>query len=362
MAPVYFTSTYAQEAPGKHKGYEYSRTKNPTRDRLEQALAALEGAKEAAAFASGLAAEDAVFRLLRPGDHIVVCRDLYGGTFRLMRRVWENYGLKFQFVDTTNTKTALAAITPKTRMLWIETPSNPLLSITDIAAVTEGAKKRVPNILVCVDNTFATPILQKPLKHGADIVIHSTTKYIGGHSDIIGGAVMTARPEISQEIRFLQNAAGAVPGPMDCFLVLRGIKTLALRMNKHCANAAAVAQCLSRHNNVRRVDYPGLPAHPNHLIANKQMSGFGGMVSFDIQGDARRAQRFFAALKLITVGESLGGVESLACYPWVMTHASIPEEQRRKAGVTETLIRLSVGIEDPDDLIEDLEQALRASR
>lgn len=358
MAPVYFTSTYAQSAPGKHKGYEYSRTKNPTRDRLEAALAALEGGSRALAFASGLAAEDAVLHLLRPGDNILVCQDLYGGTFRLMRRVWENYGLKFSFIDTTQTKNVAGALNSTTRLVWIETPSNPLLSISDIKSIAGEVKKNAPKALVCVDNTFATPILQQPLSLGADIVVHSTTKYIGGHSDIIGGAVVVRDPQLAESLAFYQNAVGAVPGPMDCFLTHRGLKTLALRMMAHCENAGQAARYLVRHPKVRKVHYPGIPRHPGHALVKTQMNGFGGMVSFELKGDVRKTNKFFSRLKLITVGESLGGVESLACYPWVMTHASIPEDQRRAAGVTENLVRLSLGIEKAHDLIDDLKQAL----
>ncbi|MBI4368686.1 MAG: aminotransferase class I/II-fold pyridoxal phosphate-dependent enzyme [Elusimicrobia bacterium] len=358
MPPVYMTSTYAQQSPGVHKGYEYSRTQNPTRERLERALAALEGARHGLAFASGLAAEDAILRLLKPGDHVLCGRDLYGGTYRLMKRVWERYGLNFDFVDASNARNFVGALKTRTRMIWIESPSNPLLSVADFGLLTVLLKKRRSDLLVVVDNTFATPIFQQPLSLGADLVIHSTTKYIGGHSDVIGGAVMTNRDETAQGLRFLQNAAGAVPGPMDCFLTMRGIKTLALRMKAHETGAGKVARYLSEHYKVERVYYPGLNSHPGHENAGRQMTGFGGMVSFDIRGDGGTATEFFSALRLFTVGESLGGVESLACYPWIMTHAAIPEEERLRSGIKDTLIRLSVGIENPKDLINDLSLAL----
>ncbi|MBI4064183.1 MAG: PLP-dependent transferase [Elusimicrobia bacterium] len=356
--PIYLTSTYAQRVPGKHKGYEYSRTKNPTRDRLERALAELEGVGFASAFASGLAAEDAVLRLLNPGDETLVCRDLYGGTFRLMRRVWQNYGLKFHFLDTTQVANVTGRITSKTKLIWVETPSNPLLSVTDIAVLAKEIHRKAPQALLCVDNTFATPVLQRPAALGADLVVHSMTKYLGGHSDILGGAVATPSAQINEKIKFFQNAAGAVPSPLDCFLVLRGIRTLVVRMKTHCDNAAKTAWFLAGHPAVGRVFYPGFEDHPGHAVAKKQMSMFGGMVSFQIKGGRASAERFFSRLKIFTVGESLGGVESLACYPWVMTHASIPEKERLAAGVTDGLIRLSVGIEGVDDLTADLQNAL----
>lgn len=354
MTPVYLTSTYAQRIPGEHKGYEYSRTQNPTRKSLETALANLEGGRFACAFASGLAAENSILSLLSPGDRVVGGLDLYGGTFRLMKRVWERYGIRFDFVDTTKPELVEQALSDETALLWLETPSNPLIKITDIRKLRSLLNKKSPRAVLVVDNTFATPVLQRPLSLGADLVLHSTTKYIGGHSDVIGGAVITNRPDLDEKIRFHQNAAGGVPGPMDCFLLLRGIKTLSLRMQAHMQGAQAVAAYLSRHKKVSRVYYPG----KNSWGKGKQMRGPGGMVAFEIKGSPKGAMRFFSRLKIFTVGESLGGVESLACYPWSMTHASIPEKARVAAGITAQLIRLSVGIEDPQDLIGDLKQAL----
>lgn len=357
MTPVYFTSTYAQEAPGRHKGYEYSRTHNPTRTALEMALAQLEGAKYALAFASGLAATDAVLRLLSPGDHVLVSRDLYGGTYRIMRRVFEPWGLQFDFVDTTNVAEVEAAFRPNTRLLWIETPSNPLLHISPIAALADLAHER--NAKLVVDNTFATPYLQNPLEMGADIVVHSATKYLGGHSDVVMGAVMLNDEAAYTQLRFLQNAVGAVPGPMDCFLVLRGIKTLPLRMQKHSENAQKIAEFLATHPKVAKVYYPGLLTHPQYLLAKQQMRLPGGMVSFEVKvSSPEDMQPFWKALRIFTLAESLGGVESLINHPALMTHASIPEEERLALGITPGLLRLSVGIEDADDLIEDLRAAL----
>lgn len=357
MPPVYFTSTYAQEAPGRHKGYEYSRTHNPTRTALEMALAQLEGAKYALAFASGLAATDAVLRLLSPGDHVLVSRDLYGGTYRIMRRVFEPWGLQFDFVDTTNVAEVEAAFRPNTRLLWIETPSNPLLHISPIAALADLAHER--NAKLVVDNTFATPYLQNPLEMGADIVVHSATKYLGGHSDVVMGAVMLNDETAYTQLRFLQNAVGAVPGPMDCFLVLRGIKTLPLRMQKHSENAQKIAEFLATHPKVAKVYYPGLLTHPQYLLAKQQMRLPGGMVSFEVKvSSPEDMQPFWKALRIFTLAESLGGVESLINHPALMTHASIPEEERLALGITPGLLRLSVGIEDADDLIEDLRAAL----
>ncbi|GIV22761.1 MAG: cystathionine beta-lyase [Bacteroidia bacterium] len=357
MTPVYFTSTYAQEAPGRHKGYEYSRTHNPTRTALEMALAQLESAKYALAFASGLAATDAVLRLLSPGDHVLVSRDLYGGTYRIMRRVFEPWGLQFDFVDTTNVAEVEAAFRPNTRLLWIETPSNPLLHISPIAALADLAHER--NAKLVVDNTFATPYLQNPLEMGADIVVHSATKYLGGHSDVVMGAVMLNDEAAYTQLRFLQNAVGAVPGPMDCFLVLRGIKTLPLRMQKHSENAQKIAEFLATHPKVAKVYYPGLLTHPQYLLAKQQMRLPGGMVSFEVKvSSPEDMQPFWKALRIFTLAESLGGVESLINHPALMTHASIPEEERLALGITPGLLRLSVGIEDADDLIEDLRAAL----
>ncbi len=357
MTPVYFTSTYAQEAPGQHKGYEYSRTHNPTRTALEAALAQLEQAKFALAFASGLAATDAVLRLLSPGDHVLVSRDLYGGTYRIMRRVFEPWGLTFDFVDTTNPEGVEAALRPNTRLLWVETPSNPLLTVSPISSLAEMAHRH--QALLVVDNTFATPYLQNPLELGADLVVHSATKYLGGHSDVVMGTVMLSDETLHQKLQFLQNAVGAVPGPMDCFLVLRGIKTLPLRMQKHCENAQKVAEFLATHPKVSRVYYPGLLTHPQYLIAKQQMRLPGGMVSFEVRvASVQDLRDFWGALQVFTLAESLGGVESLINHPAVMTHASIPKEEREALGITDGLLRLSVGIEDADDLIEDLKRAL----
>lgn len=341
MTPIYWTSTYAQKAPGVHKGFEYSRTSNPTRQSLEIALAQLEKGNFACAFASGLAAEDAVLHLLSPGDEVLVCRDLYGGTYRLMMRVWKRYGLNFKFINTTKIENTKNALNSQTKMVWIETPSNPLLRITDIKRTSQIAKRFNPKILIAVDNTFATPILQNPLTLGADICLHSTTKYIGGHSDVVGGAVITANQKLDEQIRFHQNALGAVPSPADCFLTLRGIKTLSLRVNAHNLNGRIVSGHLKRCLKVSRVYYPG----------------FGGMVSFEIKGGEAAARTFLSRLKLITLGESLGGVESLACYPPIMTHASIDLKERIKMGISPGLIRLSLGIESAQDLIRDLNQA-----
>lgn len=341
MTPIYWTSTYAQKAPGVHKGFEYSRTANPTRQALEKALAQLEKGRFACAFASGLAAEDAVLHLLNPGDEVLVCRDLYGGTYRLMMKVWKRYGLNFKFIDTTKTENTKNSLSAKTKMIWIETPSNPLLRVTDIKRTSEIAKRFNRKILIAVDNTFATPILQNPLALKADVCLHSTTKYIGGHSDIIGGALITANPSLDERIRFHQNALGAVPSPADCFLILRGIKTLSLRVKAHGLNGKIVSEYLKRRSQVSRVYYPG----------------FGGMVSFEIKGGEAAARTFLSSLKLITLGESLGGVESLACYPPIMTHAAVDPKERIKMGITPGLIRLSLGIESTQDLISDLEQA-----
>lgn len=358
MVPVYFTSTYAQEAPGIHKGYEYSRTHNPTRTALEMALAQLEGAKHGLAFASGLAATDAILRLLAPGDHVLVSRDLYGGTYRIMRRVFEPWGLQFDFVDTTEPSKVETALRPETKMIWIETPSNPLLQISPIAVLADLAHAHGARLVV--DNTFATPYLQNPLEMGADIVVHSATKYLGGHSDVVMGAVMLNNDEDAQRLRFLQNAVGAVPGPMDCFLVLRGIKTLPLRMQKHSENAQKIAEFLATHPKVAKVYYPGLVTHPQYLLAKQQMRLPGGMISFEVKvASVEDLRNFWGALQIFTLAESLGGVESLINHPAVMTHASIPEEERLALGITPGLLRLSVGIEDADDLIADLKAALQ---
>lgn len=360
MTPVYFTSTYVQEAPGKHKGYEYSRADHPTRAVLERNLASLEGVDYGLAFASGLSAENTVLNLLQAGDHVLATQDLYGGTYRLFQRVWAKFGLEFSFVSGEDLEAVRKAIRPNTKLLWIETPSNPLLNIVDLRALCEIAHAH--GIWVVVDNTFATPYLQRPMEHGADIVVHSTTKYLGGHSDVVGGALCVRDKALYESLKFYQNAVGAVPGPMDCFLVLRGIKTLALRMRQHCENAQRIAEYLVGHPEVERVYYPGLPSHPGHEIAKRQMDGFGGMVSLVLKGGLERAMRFMRHTRLFVLAESLGGVESLICHPATMTHASVPPEERARIGLSDALIRLSVGIEDVEDLIEDLEQALRASR
>lgn len=354
--PVFATSTYAQTAPGRHKGFEYSRTKNPTRLMLERNLAALEGGRFGLAFASGMAAMNTVLNLLSAGDHVVCGNDVYGGTHRLLTKVFDACGLSVSFVDTTDPRNVTRAVRPQTRLIWIETPTNPLLRITDIRAVAQIARRR--KILLAVDNTFATPYLQRPLALGADIVAQSTTKYLGGHSDVVGGALVTNDADLAGRLAFYQNAVGAVPSPFDCFLVLRGTKTLAVRMERHCENASKVALWLSRHPRVARVLYPGLPSHPQHALAARQMRGFGGMISFELVGGATRdAARFVSATRLFTLGESLGGVESLIVLPCQATHVSVPPAERRRAGLVDHLIRLSVGIEDAQDLIADLDQA-----
>jgi cystathionine gamma-lyase len=360
MTPVYLTSTYAQSAPGQHKGYEYSRSDHPTRAVLERNLASLEGVEYGLAFASGLAAENAVLNLLQPGDHVVATRDLYGGTYRLFERVWAKYGVEFAYADGDDIDALRRAFRPNTKLLWIETPSNPMLSIVDLRAVCELAHAH--GALAVVDNTFATPYLQQPFEFGADIVVHSTTKYLGGHSDVVGGALCLRDRSLYEQLKFYQNAAGAVPGPLDCFLVLRGIKTLALRMRQHCENARRIAEYLAQHPEVKQVRYPGLPMHPGHALARQQMRDFGGIVTMELHGGVERAMRFLSSTRLFTLAESLGGVESLMCHPATMTHASIPPEERARIGITDALIRLSVGVEDVEDLLEDLEQAIEKSR
>lgn len=358
MTPIYQTSTYAQEAPGKHKGYEYARTQNPTRDALQQNLAALENGNYGICFSSGLAAMDAIMRLLNPGDEVISTNDLYGGTYRQMVRVHERYGIKSGFVDMTNVKNVEKAINKKTRLIWIETPTNPMLNIVDIAAICAVAKDQ--GVMTCVDNTFASPYLQNPLDLGADIVTHSATKYLGGHSDVVHGAVVVKDKTIADQLYFLQNAVGAVPGPQDCFLVLRGIKTLHVRVHRACKNAKKIAKYLKRHPKVRNVYYPGLKDNPFYELASRQMNHglYGAMVSFDLHKDSlEHATKVMSNTKLFLLAESLGGVESLIGHPATMTHASIPREERLKVGLTDSLIRLSVGIEDVEDLIEDLEQA-----
>jgi cystathionine gamma-lyase len=359
MTPVYFTSTYVQDGPGEHKGYEYSRTKNPTRGALEACLAALEGAKYGAAFASGCAASDMLMHLLESGDHVVVSDDVYGGTFRLFDKVFKKHGLSFSFVDMTNPENTLKAITPKTKMIWVETPTNPMLKLIDLARAAEIAKQH-KLISVC-DNTFMTPYFQRPLEFGFDVVTHSTTKYLNGHSDVVGGFVATNDDALAQKIYFHQNAVGGVPGPMDSFLVLRGVKTLHVRMDRHAQNAAKIADFLSRHPKATKVNYPGLESHPQHALARKQMKGFGGMMTFEIKGGLETARKFLKTVKIFACAESLGGVESLIEHPAIMTHASIPKENREKLGISDGLIRLSVGIEDASDLVDDLSRAFDAA-
>jgi cystathionine gamma-lyase len=358
ITPIYQTSTYTQEGLGGHKGFEYSRTGNPTRAALEACLASLENAEFGLAFGSGMAATSAVLSLLRPGDHIVSGDDLYGGTYRIFERVLRPMGISIAYVPARDTNAYQEAIRPETRMIWIETPTNPLLSLVDISAVAAVAARQGARLVV--DNTFATPYLQRPLDLGAHIVVHSTTKYINGHSDVIGGAVLTSDEPAYTDIKFYQNAAGGVPSPFDSWLVLRGVKTLAVRMQKHCENALLVAEFLSKHPLVHRVYYPGLPAHPDHELAGRQMSGFGGMVSFAFDGTLADVDTFARSLRVFSLAESLGGVESLCCHPTSMTHGSIPKEERERRGITDTLLRLSVGIEDHADLIADLDHALAA--
>jgi cystathionine gamma-lyase len=356
IVPIYETSTYTQRAPGEHLGFDYSRTINPTRLALERCLASLENAKYGLCFASGMAAISAALNLLSSGDHVVVTDDLYGGTFRLFDKVLARYGLGFSYVDASRPEAIRAAMTSCTRMLWLETPTNPLMKVVDIAAAAKACAES--SVLVAVDNTFATPFLQTPLDLGADLVVHSTTKYIGGHSDAVGGFVATNRDELYQVIKFHQNAVGAVPGPFDCFLTLRGVKTLAVRMPAHERNAAAIAQFLSARSDIESVYYPGLPSHPQHGLAKRQMRGFGGMLSFVPSGGVGRSKSIARSTKLFSLAESLGGVESLICHPVSMTHGSIPKEEREKGGLSDALLRVSAGIESTADLITDLTQAL----
>jgi cystathionine beta-lyase/cystathionine gamma-synthase len=357
VVPIYATSTYTQAAPGQHLGFDYSRSINPTRVALERCLASLENAAHGLAFASGMAATSAVLNLLSAGDHVVVTDDLYGGTFRLFDKVLARYGLDFAYVDAASTKNVEVAMRKNTRMIWIETPTNPLMKIVDIAALASLA--RAWDAVLAVDNTFATPYLQNPLDLGADIVVHSTTKYIGGHSDAVGGFVATTRDDLHQTIKFHQNAVGGVPGPFDSYLTLRGVKTLAVRMREHEKNAHAVASLLASRPDVECVYYPGLPGHPGHELAQRQMRGFGGMISFIPAGGAERAKRIAKATKIFSLAESLGGVESLICHPVSMTHGAIPKEMRDAGGVHDALLRLSVGIEAQGDILADLDQALR---
>lgn len=357
MTPIFQTSTYVQAAPGDHKGYEYARTQNPTRSVLEANLAALENGTDAICFSSGLAALDAILKLLKPGDEVISTHDLYGGSYRLMTKIFANYGINFHFTDIDDLQNLESLYNAQTRMIWIETPTNPMLQIIDIAKVTLWAKSK--NVFTCVDNTFASPYLQNPLDLGADIVLHSATKYLGGHSDVIHGAVIVKDTELAQRLRFIQNAAGAVPGPQDCFLVLRGIKTLHLRVERSCQNAAVIAERLLSHPKVGKVYFPGLENHPNHEVAKKQMKAFGGMVSFDLKNNTEESARVvLSGTHYFSLAESLGGVESLIGHPATMTHASIPKEERLKVGLTDSLIRLSVGVEDVEDLWADLDQAL----
>ena len=357
MTPIYQTSTYVQSAPGVNKGFEYARSQNPTRFALETALAVIENGKFGLAFSSGVAATDAVIKLLMPGDEVIAANDMYGGTYRLFTKVFEKFGIKFIYVDTTNTANIQTAVSPKTKLIWIETPTNPLMNITDISATATIAKKA--GAILCVDNTFASPYLQNPLDLGADIVMHSSTKYLGGHSDVIQGALIMNDQDLRDQLYFIQKSCGAVPGPMDCFLVLRGIKTLHVRMKQHCENGTVIAHFLRNHPKLEKVYWCGFTDHPNYDIAKKQMRGFGGMMSFTLKDSSiEAAMKVLTSTKLFSLAESLGGVESLINHPASMTHASIPREERIKNGLTDGLIRLSVGIEDADDLVDDLAMAI----
>ena len=359
MPPIFQTSTFAQSSPGKHKGYGYARGANPTRTALENSFAAIENGTNGFAFASGMAAIDCVLRLLKPGDEIIAGDDLYGGTYRMFTQLFQKYGLEFSYVDMNSVENVTNEITQKTKLIWIETPTNPLMKIADIQAISSAVKNINTAILIAVDNTFATPYLQKPLDLGADIVMHSATKYLGGHSDVIMGALIVKEEKLAKEIHFIQFAAGAIAGPMDSFLVLRGIKTLHIRMQRHCENGKLVADFLENHPKVGTVYFPGLENHLGHKIAKKQMKDFGGMVSFKLKDESKEATfKFLENTKLFTLAESLGGVESLVNHPVTMSHASIPEQERLKIGITDSLVRLSVGIEDIEDLLADLEQAL----
>jgi cystathionine beta-lyase/cystathionine gamma-synthase len=355
MTPIYQTSTYVQEAPGKNKGYEYARSQNPTRKALEDAFAIIENGKFGLAFSSGVAATDAVIKLLAPGDEVICGNDMYGGTYRLFTKVFEKFGIKFHYIDMHSAANIEKIINDNTKLIWIETPTNPLMNICDIKAISDVAKKQ--NILVCVDNTFASPYLQNPLDLGADIVMHSVTKYLGGHSDVIQGCLMMNDAVLREKLYFIQKSCGAVPGPMDCFLVLRGIKTLGVRMKAHCENGAKIAHWLRNNPKVAKVYWPGFEDHAGHATAKKQMRDFGGMISFELK-DEKQTNRVLSSTKLFALAESLGGVESLINHPASMTHASIPREERIKNGLSDSLIRLSVGIEDADDLIEDLNAAI----
>ncbi len=358
IVPIYQTSTYVQKSPGVHKGYEYSRTDNPTRQALQECLASLEEGKYGLAYASGMAAIATVLTLLKAGDQIIASDDLYGGTYRLFERVYRDYGLDFVYVDASGLNNVQRAITKKTKMIWIETPTNPLLKIVDLRAAGRLARKQ--RAILVVDNTFSTPYFQRPLLLGADIVVHSTTKYLGGHSDVIGGAIVTSNKAYHERLKFSQNAVGGVPGPLDCFLVLRGLKTLAVRMEQHEKNANRIVKFLTNNPKVKKVLYPGLPSHPQHSLAKSQMTGFGAVISFLLKSDLAGAKRFLRRLKLFGLAESLGGVESLAEHPGIMTHASVPVSVREKLGITDNFIRLSVGIENVGDLIEDLKAGFAA--
>ncbi|MFT3825937.1 MAG: cystathionine gamma-synthase [Chitinophagaceae bacterium] len=357
MTPIYQTSTYVQSAPGQHKGYEYARSQNPTRKALEDALAEIENGKYGLAFSSGVAATDAVMKLLQPNDEVIAASDMYGGTYRLFTKVYEKFGIRFHYVNMQDPENILAHVNSNTKLIWTETPTNPLMNITDIAAVAAIAKKH--KLLLCVDNTFASPYLQNPLDLGADIVLHSATKYLGGHSDVIQGALVMNDTTLREQLYFIQKSCGAVPGPMDCFLVLRGIKTLHIRMQRHCENGEKIAHFLRNHLKVKHVYWCGFEDHPGYTVAKKQMRGFGGMLSFTLKDDSvETAIKVLSSTKVFALAESLGGVESLINHPASMTHASIPREERLKNGLTDSLIRLSVGIEDVDDLIEDLNNAI----
>jgi len=355
--PIYQTSTFVQEAPGVHKGFDYARSNNPTRETLEKIIAKLEGGERASAFASGLAAIDAVVKLLQSGDEILAVDDIYGGAFRLFTHIYAKFGIKVNYTDTTNVANVVDAITPNTKLIWLETPTNPTLKISDIKTIAEVAKQN--NILLCVDNTFASPVLQQPIKLGADIVVHSATKYLGGHSDLIAGLVVTKTQELGDQIKFIQNASGAILSPHDSWLVIRGIETLNLRVKQHCANALVVAEFLTSHPAVENVYFPGLKSHPNHEIAAQQQSGFGSIISFTLKNDTEEAAKnVICSTILFKLAESLGGVKSLLCHPATMTHKSIPAEKRHASGVADSLIRLSVGLEEAADLVKDIEQAL----
>jgi cystathionine beta-lyase len=357
MTPIYQTSTYVQKSPGNNKGYEYSRTHNPSRTALQKNLAALENGKHGLCFASGMAAIDTIIKILKPGDEVISTNDLYGGSYRIFTKVFAEYGIKFHFISMDDASHVEKFINDKTKLIWIESPTNPLLNIIDIKAISEIAKKK--KVLVAVDNTFASPYIQNPLDLGADIVMHSVTKYLAGHSDVVMGAIVVNSEELRDKLAFVQNACGAVPGPQDCFLVLRGIKTLHLRMQRHCENGLAVAEYLSNHPKIDKVYFPGLASHKNHQIAKSQMKAFGGMLSFTLKSDSiSDAVKFLENVKIFCLAESLGGVESLCGHPATMTHASIPKAEREKTGLKDSLIRLSVGIEDIEDIIEDLRQAI----